>query len=94
MIGENLIDAQMTINILLSLVAFLGGWWMRTMWASLNELRSADSKLTDKVQAIEVLVAGNYVTKSDFNTLAEALFNKLDRIESKVDHKMDKNGFN
>jgi hypothetical protein len=80
----------MTINILLALVAFLGGWWMRTMWASLNELRRADAKLTEKVQAIEVLVAGNYVTKSDLNTLTEALFKKLDRIESKVDGKMDK----
>ena len=63
---------------------------MRTMWASLNELRRADAKLTEKVQAIEVLVAGNYVTKSDLNTLTEALFKKLDRIESKVDGKMDK----
>lgn len=67
---------------------------MRTMWASLNELRRADAKLTEKVQAIEVLVAGNYVTKSDLNTLTEALFKKLDRIENKVDHKMDKTGFN
>ena len=85
-----MIDTQMTINILLALVAFLGGWWMRTMWASLNELRRADAKLTEKVQAIEVLVAGNYVTKSDLNTLTEALFKKLDRIESKVDSKADK----
>lgn len=63
---------------------------MRTMWASLNELRSADARLTDKVQAIEVLVAGNYVTKIDLNNLTEALFRKLDRIEAKVDNKADK----
>lgn len=86
-----MVDTQMTINILLALVAFLGGWWMRTMWASLNELRAADSRLTDKVQAIEVLVAGNYVTKTDLNALTEALFRKLDRIEGKVDNKADKN---
>lgn len=88
--GADLIDTQMTINILLSLVAFLGGWWMRTMWTSLNELRSADAKLTDRVQSIELLVAGNYVTKNDLNVLTEALFRKLDRIESKVDNKVDK----
>lgn len=85
-----MVDTQMIINILLSLVAFLGGWWMKTMWESLNELRSADARLTEKVQAIEVLVAGNYVTKSDLNVLTEALFKKLDRIESKVDNKADK----
>lgn len=85
-----MVDTQMIINILLSLVAFFGGWWMKTMWESLNELRSADARLTEKVQAIEVLVAGNYVTKSDLNVLTEALFKKLDRIESKVDNKADK----
>ena len=63
---------------------------MKTMWESLNELRSEDARLTEKVQAIEVLVAGNYVTKSDLNVLTEALFKKLDRIESKVDNKADK----
>ena len=67
---------------------------MRTMWASLNELRLADARLTDKVQAIEVLVAGNYVTKVDLNNLTEALFRKLDRIESKVDSKADKHDHN
>lgn len=63
---------------------------MRTMWTSLNELRSADARLADKVQAIEVLVAGNYVTKNDLNILTEALFKKLDRIEQKVDGKADR----
>lgn len=67
---------------------------MRTMWSSLNELRSADARLTDKVQAIEVLVAGNYVTKVDLNNLTEALFRKLDRIEAKVDNKADKHDHN
>lgn len=85
-----MVDTQMIINILMSIVAFLGGWWMKTMWESLNELRAADSRLTDKVQAIEILVAGNYVTKTDLNVLTEALFRKLDRIEGKVDNKADK----
>jgi len=85
-----LVDTQMIINILMSIVAFLGGWWMKTMWESLNELRAADSTLADKVQRVEVLVAGNYVTKSDMNILTDALFKKLDRIESKVDGKADK----
>lgn len=83
-------DTQILINALLSLVAFLGGWWMRVMWASLSELRAADSHLTEKVQAIEVLVAGNYVKRDELDKLADALFKKLDRIESKVDTKMDR----
>ena len=83
-------DTQILINALLSLVAFLGGWWMRVMWTSLSELRSADSKLTEKVQAIEVLVAGNYVRREDLDKLTDALFKKLDSRENKVDGKVDK----
>ena len=81
---------QAIINILLSLVAFFGGWWMRVMWATLMELRSTDSRLADKVQSIEVLVAGNYVKRDELHELTHALFNKLDRIELKVDKKVDK----
>jgi hypothetical protein len=84
------LDTQILINALLSLIAFLGGWWMRVMWTSLGELRSADSKLTEKVQSIEVLVAGNYVKREDLDKLTDALFKKLDRIENKVDNKVDK----
>ena len=83
-------DMQGIINILLSLVAFFGGWWMRVMWATLMELRSADSRLADKVQSIEVLVAGNYVKRDELQELTHALFSKLDRIELKVDKKVDK----
>lgn len=89
-----MIDTQMTINILLALVAFLGGWWMKAMWSSLNELRSADSRLAEKVQSIEVLVAGNYVTKNELSELTRALFHKLDRIEGKIDNKADKHDYN
>lgn len=63
---------------------------MRIMWASLADLRSADSRLTEKVQSIEVLVAGNYVRREDLDKMTDALFKKLDRIENKVDGKVDK----
>lgn len=46
--------------------------------------------LTDKVQAIEVLVAGNYVHKNDLQNVTEALFKKLDMIFDKLDRKADK----
>jgi len=46
--------------------------------------------LTDKVQAIEVLVAGDYVRKIDQDKLSEALFKKLDQISDKLDRKADR----
>ena len=83
-------DYQPLFNIAVGCAAFLGGWWMKTMHESLKDLRQDDQKLADKVAAIEVLVAGQYVTRDDMKDFAEAIFKKLDRIEIKLDGKVDR----
>jgi hypothetical protein len=83
-------DTQSAFNVVLSLVAFLGGWVLNSLRDSIRHLQATDAELADKVQHIEVLVAGQYVTRDDFKGLTSALFAKLDKIESKVDAKADK----
>lgn len=85
-------DSQTIINTLLGLTAFFGGVWVRGLSDSMKELKRTDTVLADKVQAIEVLVAGKYATRDEVTQLGEALFKKLDRIESKLDGKQDKQG--
>lgn len=83
-------DAQTIINIAIGLVGALGGWVLNNLKSSIDELRKADSLLADKVQHIEVLVAGTYVKRDDMDKLGAALFAKLDKIENKLDSKVDK----
>lgn len=87
-------DAQTAFNILLGLVAFLGGWVLNSLRESIKSLQKSDAELADKVQHIEVLVAGQYAKRDDveknIDKLASALFAKLDKIESKLDQKADK----
>lgn len=80
----------MAFNIALALCGFLGGWWMKVMHESLKELRTADKELTEKVGKIEVLVAGQYVKREDFDQTARQLFHKLDKIYDKLETKADK----
>ena len=68
----------------------LGGWFLRIMWDTLLNLQFQDRELADKVARIEVLVAGEYVKKEDFDRVIERLFDKLDHIELKIDSKADK----
>jgi hypothetical protein len=82
--------SQEIYNIALGLAGTLGGWWLKVMWDSLKELQSADKDLTEKVSRIEVLVAGNYVKREEFDRAFERLFVKLDSIELKIDAKADK----
>lgn len=81
---------QQLYNIAMGLVAFLGGWWMKVMWEALKDLQNADKDLVAKVNAIEVLVAGDYVKKDEFNQVATEIFRKLDKISDKLDLKADR----
>ncbi len=83
-------DAQTIINIAIALAGGMGGWILNNLKASIDDLRKADSALADKVQHIEVLVAGTYVKRDDMDKLGAALIAKLDKIELKIDSKMDK----
>jgi len=83
-------DYQIAFNVLLSLVAFLGGWILNSVRDSVKSLHTSDEVLANKVQAIEVLVAGQYVKRDDMERSIAAIFSKLDRIEQKIDAKADK----
>lgn len=83
-------DFQVGFNVAIALVAFLGGWVLNSLRSSIDSLQKADTSLTTKVQAIEVLVAGTYVKRDDLDKVISALFVKLDKIESKIDSKADK----
>lgn len=83
-------ESQTIINVLIGLVAFFGGVWVKSISESLKEMKATDTQLADKVQHIEVLVAGQYVKRDEQDALSRALFTKLDRIELKLDTKADK----
>lgn len=83
-------DSQLVINILIGLCGSLGGWVLKSLNDSVKELQRTDGVLADKVQHIELLVAGSYVKRDDLDKLASALFSKLDKIDAKLDGKADK----
>ena len=81
---------QTIFNIAATVAGFLGGWWLKVMWEAVKDLQAADKVLVEKVSSIEILVAGNYMSKQYFDKIAAAIFQKLDKIEDKLDRKVDK----
>ena len=67
----------------------LGGF-IKAMWDSYKDLKKTDTELAEKVNQIEVLVAGTYVKRDDFDRMAHAIFAKLDKISDKIDGKADR----
>lgn len=83
-------DLQVGFNIFVGLSGFLGGYILFSIKESLGTLTIADKDLAEKVQAIELLVAGKYVTREDLQLVGNDIFNVLRRIEEKLDKKVDK----
>ena len=83
-------DWQTAFDIAIALSGFLGGWVLKSLGESMTSLKETDAALAGKVQAIEVLVAGQYVKRDDMEKHMTSIFDYLRRIENKLDSKMDK----
>ncbi len=83
-------DFQVGFNLAIGLAAFFVGYYIKTISESIRDLKAVDTILVDKVQKIELLVAGKYVTREDMEKMISALFAKLDKIDVKLDTKQDK----
>lgn len=81
---------QQLFNIVFAVAGALGGWWMKAMWEAVKNLELADRHLSSEVSDLKVLIAGQYVKQDSFGKLSSAIFAKLDRIEDKLDNKVDK----
>jgi hypothetical protein len=81
---------QSLINWIIASAGALIGFVLKSIWDAVKDLQTSDKELADKVSRIEVLVAGEYVKKEEFNSIMLRLFEKLDHIESKIDGKADK----
>lgn len=81
---------QTIVNWVLASLSGLVGFLLNVVWTAVKDLQTADKDLAGKVSSIEILVAGDYVKKDEYTSMANAIFAKLDRIEDKLDKKADK----
>lgn len=76
----------MLFNITVGVLGAIGGWVLNNMWISLRDLQEADRALTDKLATIEVLVAGKYMTREEFQLVIGGLYAKLDKLNDNIVH--------
>ena len=63
---------------------------LNTILDKMSMGEEAIKELADKVNKIEVVVAGEYIKRDEFDKVADIIFVKLDRIFDKLDKKADK----
>ena len=79
-------EPQTLINAALSAVSLLGGWTLKVVYDSINELRRADGDLHERINAMPE----TYMRRDDFGVFAVRIETTLGRIEAKLDAKADK----
>lgn len=82
--------SQELFNIVLAVAGVLGGWALKTIWDEVKSLQAADVKLTEKVSTLQVLVAGQYIRREDFDRVTTEIFKKLEEIKEKLYEKADR----
>jgi len=81
---------QTIINFLIAGFGAMFGFLLNRIWQAVRDLQDADKELVQKVNSIEVLVAGDYVKQDKFDGMIDRLFVKLGHIEDKLDGKADR----
>jgi len=83
-------EPQSIFDIAISVIGALGGWILKTIWDAIKELQKDDKELSEKLSHVEVLVAGGYVKVDKFDMVVNKIFDKLEKIDNKLDRKVDK----
>ena len=85
------------VSLAVGATGVVASWLYKSMVTRISELedeghklREECGKLSDRINHNEVITANNYVKSDRFDKMEALLFAKLDRIEAKLDRKVDK----
>ena len=76
-------DYQTLLNIGLTLVSSVTGWFARELWAAVKELKSDLAKLREDLPK-------EYIAKNDYKDDIRELKEMINKIFDKLDNKSDK----
>lgn len=85
-----MLDLEIFFKIAVGAIGALIGYVLHGLDARLDRQSEIDDALADKVQRIEVLVAGEYIRRDEVSRMFSELFRKIDIILMKLDEKADK----
>ena len=78
-----MMDTQQLLNIGLSTVMVVIGWFARELWAAVKELKVDLSKMREDLPKV-------YLAKDDYRSDLKDIRDMLNKIFDKLDHKQDK----
>jgi len=91
---QMIFNAIMAIfGIVITFSGFLGAFVLNGIRKDIDQARKECTDLKSEILQIHVIVAGEYVKRSELQNLTDRLLEKLDAIEAKLDNKQDKRAY-
>jgi uncharacterized membrane protein YccF (DUF307 family) len=81
-------ESLKAVDALLGIVVIGLGWWNTTMWSEIKDLRIRDSESSKEMTRLQVLIAGNYITREELRDsmreMTMAVTNRIDQLGATV----------
>jgi len=90
------VSFQLFVNVVFTLITFLGGWVLKVVFSGIKELRDEMEDLRDgrredyrelseRMHNVALSMPEKFVSKDDFNTFSERMIDRFDRLDEKLD---------
>jgi len=90
------VSFQLFVNVVFTLITFLGGWVLKVVFSGIKELRDEMEDLRDgrredyrelseRMHNVALSMPEKFVSKHDFNTFSERMIDRFDRLDEKID---------
>jgi hypothetical protein len=90
------VSFQLFVNVVFTLITFLGGWVLKVVFSGIKELRDEMEDLRDgrredyrelseRMHNVALSMPEKFVSKDDFNTFSERMIDRFDRLDEKID---------
>jgi hypothetical protein len=90
------VSFQLFVNVIFTLITFLGGWVLKVVFASIKDIkeevedlregrRNDYRELSERLHSVALSMPEKFVSKDDFNTFSERMIDRFDRIDQKLD---------
>lgn len=86
----NINSLQILLNVFFSLFGFVLSLLFGLIIKRLKSLETKQEKIENRYNSLSVELPSKYVQKEEYRDVLNRIFNKLDRIEEKIDRKADK----
>ena len=79
------IEAQWVVNVLIGIIATIGGWLYKQLTTKLRDLECENEDLLERINRIAISLPEKYATKNDLAQVIQKLEHRFDRLDEKID---------